>query len=70
MFYFALVSASHGELKTKKKTMWETDINVQILLSGLIRLLWYSLGEFDQAKNLQHEAYRCFLALEQHSAVC
>ena len=47
MFYFALVSASHGELKTKKKTMWETDINVQILLSGLIRLLWYSLGEFD-----------------------
>ena len=47
MFYFVLVSACYGELKTKE-TVIETVVNVmQILLTLLKQLLWYSLGEFD-----------------------
>lgn len=46
MIYFVLVSACYRELKTKK-TVIETVVNLQILLTGLIKLLWYQLGEFD-----------------------
>ena len=46
MIYFVLVSACYRELKTKK-TVIEIVVNMQILVTGLIQLLWYSLGEFD-----------------------